>query len=162
MPDRGARERGKKTHPRESLNNPLQSQQGRGSTGRESAQLLNVTHFSREFSNTIEPEQENRNILLFHEQHNQTTVLANQHCVWRKKDTPGNTSRITPLSFTATDILIAEAQYLARLLIDLMFHNKISLETKLPLVYNSTQLQMTTSSRAKGLKKSKSSHLSVP
>lgn len=74
-------ERGKKTtHISSQRNNPLQSQQGRRSAGRESAQLLNVTHFSGEFSNTVKPKQ-NRNILLFHEQHSQTTVLPNQHCV---------------------------------------------------------------------------------
>lgn len=35
------------------------------------------------FGNTIEPRREQRNILSFHEQHNQTTVLANRHCVWK-------------------------------------------------------------------------------
>lgn len=68
---------------KQSTSVPTGQNSGR-STGRESAQLLNVTHFSGEFSNTIEPEQENRNILLFHEQYNQTTLLANQHCLWKK------------------------------------------------------------------------------
>lgn len=93
-PDRGGRE--KKTHIssrrifKQSTSVPTGQKKRRQ---RVSTTLERNSHFG---GNEIEAEQENRNIVLFHEQHKQTTVLTNQH-------TPGNTSRITPLSFTATN-----------------------------------------------------------
>lgn len=95
---------------------------------RESEQRTRKTHERNSllwgiFGNTIEPLQQRRrrrgNILPFHEQHNQAAVLVNQQCVRREGTLRGDSSRITPLSFTASDILIAGAQRLARLLMDL-------------------------------------------
>lgn len=98
---------------------------GRRKRERESEQRKRKTHERNSllwgiFGNTIEPLRRRRgNILPFHEQHNQAAVLVNQQCVRREGTLRGDSSRITPLSFTASDILIAGAQRLARLLMDL-------------------------------------------